>query len=76
MFFEQVEVDGAYVVDTGHVVAFEGKLRYNLKRVGGWKSTFLSGEGLVLEFNGKGTVWLQTRNLGTLIGWISPLLPA
>ncbi len=73
---EAVEVDGSYVVDTGHVVAFEGKLRYNLKRVGGWKSTFLSGEGLVLEFTGKGTVWLQTRNLGTLIGWISPLLPA
>lgn len=72
---EEVEVDGSYVVDTGHVVAFEGKLHYNLKRVGGWKSTLLSGEGLVLEFTGQGKVWLQTRNLGALVGWLSPLLP-
>lgn len=73
---EEVEIDGAYIVDTGHVVAFEGPLRYNLKRVGGWKSTLLSGEGLVLEFTGKGKVWLQTRNLGALVGWITPTLPS
>jgi uncharacterized protein (AIM24 family) len=36
----------------------------------------LSGEGLVLEFTGKGTVWLQTRNLSALVGWISPHLPS
>lgn len=72
---DEVEVEGAYIVDTGHVVAFEGDLRYTLRRVGGWKSTLLSGEGVVLEFTGKGKVWLQTRNLGALVGWLSPLLP-
>ena len=71
----KVEVDGSYRVDTSHVVAFEGDLRYTIKKAGGWKSTLLSGEGLVLEFTGKGTVWLQTRSVASLVGWVSPLLP-
>ena len=73
---EKVEVDGSYRVDTGHVVAFEGDLRYAIKKAGGWTASVLSGEGLVLEFTGKGTVWLQTRNLSALVGWISPHLPS
>jgi uncharacterized protein (TIGR00266 family) len=72
---EKIEVDGGYIVDTGHVVAWEGPLTYSLRKAGGWKSAMLSGEGMVIEFKGKGTVWLQTRNLGAFIGWISPMLP-
>ncbi len=72
---EKVEVDGSYLVDTGHVVAFEGDLSYRLRRAGGWKSTLLSGEGLVMNFTGKGTIWLQTRNIGALVRWITPSLP-
>jgi uncharacterized protein (TIGR00266 family) len=73
---EKVEVDGGYTVDTGHVVAWEGDLQFKLGRAGNWKSTMLSGEGLVMNFDGRGTVWLQTRNLGALLGWIRPQLPA
>ena len=69
---EEVEVDGGYIVDSGHVAAWEGQLTYKLRKAGGWKAAVLSGEGLVLEFKGKGKVWLQTRNLGSLVGWISP----
>lgn len=69
---EKVEVDGGYVVDTGHVVAWEGPLTYKIRKAGGWGASLLSGEGLVLEFSGKGTVWLQTRNLGSFVGWLSP----
>ena len=72
---EKIEIDGAYVVDTGHVVAWEGDLKHTLKKAGGWKSAMFSGEGMVLEFKGKGTVWLQTRNLSSLIDWISPFFP-
>ena len=68
----KVEVDGKYRVDTGHVVAFEGDLKYAIKRAGGLKSTLFSGEGLVMEFTGTGTLWLQTRNLSTFISWILP----
>ncbi len=72
---EKLEVDGGYIVDTGHVVGWEGDLTYKIKKAGGWKSALLSGEGLVLEFSGKGTLWLQTRNLSSLIGWLTPQLP-
>jgi len=72
----RVEVDGSYVVDTGHLVAFEGDLSWRLRKAGGWKATLLSGEGLVMAFEGRGTLWLQTRNLSTLLSWLTPQLPA
>ncbi len=72
---EKVEVNGSYQVDGGHLVAFEGDLEYKIKRVGGWKATILSGEGIVLEFSGRGTLWLQTRSLRSLIHWLIPQLP-
>lgn len=72
---EKVEIDGAYSVDTGHVVAFEGNLQYTLaKASSGLGSTFFSGEGLVQNFTGTGTVWLQTRNTSSLLGWLRRFL--
>lgn len=71
----EVPVDGRYVVDTGHIVAFDGSLDFKLRGAGnGLKSLFFSGEGLVCEFQGRGTVYVQSRNLGALVGWISPFL--
>jgi uncharacterized protein (TIGR00266 family) len=71
-----VQVDGSFVVDTGHIVAFDGTLDFKVRGVGGLKSFLFSGEGLVCEFNGRGTIYVQSRNLNSLVGWISPLLPA
>lgn len=73
---EEVAVDGEYVVDSGHVVAFEGDLSWSLGRAGGtWRGALLSGEGLVMTFRGQGRLWLQTRGVQGLVGWITPLLP-
>jgi uncharacterized protein (TIGR00266 family) len=69
-------VNGTFTVDTGHIVAFEGTLDFKVKSVGGMKSFFFSGEGLVCEFSGQGTLYLQSRNLKALASWITPLLPA
>ena len=69
-----IPVEGSYVVDTGHMVAFDDTLDFKIRGVGGLKSTMMSGEGLVMEFNGAGTVYIQSRNLGSLVGWISPML--
>jgi uncharacterized protein (TIGR00266 family) len=71
-----LEVNGAFTVDTGHIVAFDGSLDFKVKSVGGMKSLFLSGEGLVCEFSGRGVVYIQSRNLKALVGWLSRLLPA
>lgn len=64
-----------FVVDTGHVVAFEDGLDFSVRRVGGLKSTLASGEGLVCTFNGEGTVWLQSRSQGAFLSWLIPKLP-
>lgn len=70
-----IDVEGDYVVDTGHIVAFTSELTYNVTRVGGYKSLFLSGEGLVCKFTGKGRVWIQTRKLAPLLKWVYPFRP-
>lgn len=70
-----VNVNGSYVVDTGHVVAFTDSLQYEVGRIGGYKSLFFSGEGLVCRFRGQGRVWVQTRRLGAFASWIQPFRP-
>ncbi|OCQ99682.1 TIGR00266 family protein [Oscillatoriales cyanobacterium USR001] len=72
----EIEVDGEYVVDTGHIVAFEKTLNFTIGKPGSsWIGAFLGGEGLVCRFKGKGKLFCQTHNtlaFGQLIG---PQLP-
>ncbi len=70
-----IDVNGEYVVDTGHIVAFTGGLEYRVSKVGGYKSLFLSGEGFVCRFSGQGKVWIQTRKVSPLISWVWPFRP-
>jgi uncharacterized protein (TIGR00266 family) len=67
--------EAGFVVDTGHMVAFDATLEYSLKAAGGLLTSFTSGEGLVFHVGGKGKVWLQSRNEGTLVSWIQRYLP-
>jgi len=72
----EIELKGeSFTIDTGHMVAFTEGLEYNVKRVGGLKSTILSGEGLVAEFRGTGTLYLQTRSMNSFMDWLVPFLP-
>ena len=64
-----------YVVDTSHLVAFDAGMGVIPKTVGGIKSTLFSGEGLVVELTGPGTIYMQTRSPQALINWIIPQLP-
>ena len=69
-------VDGTFVVDNGHIVGFEGNLTFELRSPGGCLMGLVaSGEGLVCEFKGTGKVYLQSRNVSTLVSWITPFLP-
>ncbi|MBQ16841.1 MAG: TIGR00266 family protein [Planctomycetaceae bacterium] len=65
-------VEGSLIVDTGHVVGWEPTLEYRIKGMGGLKQTLFSGEGLVMEFMGRGNVWLQTRHVAAVAGWLTP----
>ena len=64
-----------FVVDSGHVVAFESNLSYELNKFGNWKSTVLGGEGIVITFTGPGTIYIQTRSQQAFLGWLIPQLP-
>lgn len=58
-----VDVNGEYTVDTGHVVAFEETLDFKLTKAGkSWMSSFLGGEGIVMNFSGQGRIWCQSHN--------------
>jgi uncharacterized protein (TIGR00266 family) len=71
----EVDVDGSYVVDSGHIVAFEDTLQFKVGKLGdSWIQSFLSGEGLVCHFSGRGRLYCQSHNppnFGRLLG---PLL--
>jgi uncharacterized protein (AIM24 family) len=65
----------AHTLDTGHVVAFDESIQYNVQKAGNWKTTMLGGEGLVTRFVGPGRLWLQTRSPSDFLSWLIPKLP-
>jgi len=68
----EVPVDGTYIVDSGHIVAFEDTLQFEVGKLGdSWIQSFLSGEGLVCHFRGRGKLYCQSHNppsFGKLLG--------
>jgi uncharacterized protein (TIGR00266 family) len=74
----EIEVDGEYYVDTGHIVAFEKTLNFEITKPPGsnWFSAFLSGEGLVCKFKGRGRLFCQTHNPKTFGLAVGSKLPA
>lgn len=62
-------------IDTGHLVAFEEGMGFNVRRIGGVKSTLFSGEGLVVDLTGSGKVLMQTRSDDAFLSWLIPRLP-
>jgi uncharacterized protein (TIGR00266 family) len=75
IFEKDLQPGETYKVDTGHIVAFEEGVGMQVNKVGGWKSTILSGEGLVATFTGPGKLWQQSRSPEDLIGWLTVKLP-
>lgn len=69
-------VQGNTVCDTGHIVGFSAELSYSIRKFGGFKGLFLSGEGLICEFTGTGELLLQTRNASSLAGFLNPYRPS
>jgi len=67
-----------YVVDTGHLVAWEAQMQYHLRKASksGYFRSFLSGEGMVAEFVGPGEILIQTRNLAAFAGLLKPFFPS
>ncbi|WP_422927372.1 TIGR00266 family protein [Singulisphaera sp. PoT] len=75
-----------YIVDTGHIVAFEETVDYKLEKatgktqgVGGFlkgmMQSALSGEGFVCRYRGPGRVYIQTRQFPGFVQQLLPFLP-
>jgi uncharacterized protein (TIGR00266 family) len=64
------------VVDSGHLVAFDPGVSFTTRKAStGLAHTLKSGEGLVMEFTGPGTIQTQTRNPSALVEWLTQVLP-
>jgi uncharacterized protein (TIGR00266 family) len=71
-----IQVDGEYIVDTGHIVAFDETIDFTISKAGkSWIKSFLGGEGMVCRFKGKGTVWSQSHNPPSFGKELGSLLP-
>jgi uncharacterized protein (TIGR00266 family) len=66
---------GGYTCDTGHIVGFSEGLEYRVRPFAGFKGLFFSGEGLVCDFEGRGTLYVQTRKAPSLAGFLHPFRP-
>jgi uncharacterized protein (TIGR00266 family) len=73
---QELQCDGSIVIDTGHLVAWDATLQFDVSKAkGGWIASYLSGEGLVCKFRGQGRIWMQTRNpkeFGVQVGGMLP----
>jgi uncharacterized protein (TIGR00266 family) len=83
---KQLGAGEEYLVDTGHIVAFEAGVEYHLEKatgksqgVGGFLKgmvqSAMSGEGFVCRYRGPGRIYLQTRQLAGFANQLLPFLP-
>ena len=71
-----VNVSGGVTIDNGHLIAFTEGLQYTITKAGGgWISSIMSGEGLVMNFTGEGKILVQSHDPSRLGGLLGPMLP-
>lgn len=62
-------VEGEYLVDNGHLLAYEPGVRLQLAMSGGLFATLFGGEGLLSRVKGSGKIYLQSRSMDGLVSW-------
>jgi len=73
----EVDVDGEFTVDTGHIVAFEDTLDFRIGKASrSLIGSFLGGEGLVCKFSGTGKLYCQSHNPPSFGQMLGPKLRA
>lgn len=68
---QEIDVDGEYLIDNGHAVAWEPSLEYRLTKARRIRS-FLFGDQILLLFSGRGKLWVQSRSPQSLANWVHP----
>jgi len=65
------EITDEYIVDTGHLVAYEPTVNLRVGLAGGIFTSFFGGEGLVTKVRGPGRIYMQSRNFSGLTMWMN-----
>lgn len=63
-------IDGEFIVDNSHLVAYEPGIQMGIKLSNGLLGSMTSGEGFVNRLTGRGNVYLQSRSIGGLVGFL------
>lgn len=71
----ELERGESYTLDNANLVAWDDSVEFSTRKVGSLKSSLLSGEGLVFDFEGPGRAWYQTRDFDALADSLQPHLP-
>lgn len=66
------QITGEFIVDSGHLIAYEPGIKMKIKLAGGLLGSVTSGEGFVTQLSGKGTIYLQSRSIEGLVRFLSP----
>lgn len=68
---QEIEVDGSYVVDNGHAVAWDATLDCHVTRSRSVRA-FMFSDQLLMAFSGRGRLWVQSRSPQALADWVHP----
>lgn len=65
-------VQGEFIVDNSHLLAYEPGIKMGIGLSGGLLGSLTSGEGFVNRLSGRGKIYLQSRSMSGLVGFLSP----
>ena len=66
----QRRVNQEFIVDSGHLLAYEPGIKMNLRLAGGLFGSVTSGEGIVNKLTGQGKIYLQSRSTSGLVRFL------
>lgn len=70
----QKRIKGEFIVDTGHLVAYDLGIKMNISLAGGVVGSVTSGEGFINRLTGTGEIYLQSRSIDGLVHYLRPKL--
>lgn len=68
----QKQITQEFIVDNGHLVAYEPGIKMSVGLAGGLFGSLTSGEGFINKLRGNGMVYLQSRSINGLVRFLSP----
>lgn len=69
---KEKQINGEFIVDNSHLVAYDPNITMNIRMSGGILGSLTSGEGLVNKLKGRGRIYLQSRSVSGLVGFLRP----